>query len=72
MTANFPNGTAKQSSVAKTRQLIIRQDIGDLPAYVLIGARPLAAYLWETILQAGEDLGIQAIGITALESVSGG
>ncbi len=61
----FPNKTAKQSSVAKTKQLIIRQDMENSTAYALIGSRSLAAYLWETILEAGKDLGIQAIGMTA-------
>jgi heterotetrameric sarcosine oxidase gamma subunit len=62
----FPNGAAKQSSVAKTTQLIIRHDLGDRPAYVLIGGRSLAAYLWQTILEAGQDLGIQPIGLEGL------
>jgi len=51
--SQFRNGTAKQTSVAKTKQLIIRHDLGELPAYALIGARSLAAYLWQTIMQAG-------------------
>lgn len=62
----FPNDTAKQSSVAKTTQLVIRRDVGDLPAYALIGARSLADYLWKTILQAGRDLGIEPVGQAAL------
>lgn len=64
--SQFPNGTAKQSSVAKTTQLIIRRDLGDVPAYAIIGGRSLAAYLWQTILEAGQDLGIQPIGLEGL------
>lgn len=60
--SQFPNLSARQSSVAKTRQLILRQDIEDYTAYVLIGSRSLAAYLWQTILEAGRDLSIQPIG----------
>jgi sarcosine oxidase, subunit alpha len=67
--SQFPNDTAKQSSVAKTTQLIIRRDLGDAPAYVLIGGRSLAAYLWQTIMEAGQDLGIQPIGSAVLESL---
>lgn len=62
----FPNRTAKQSSVAKTSQLIIRHDRHDIQAYSLIGGRSLAAYLWETILEAGRDLDIRPIGLEAL------
>ena len=58
----FPNLTAKQSSVAKTSQLILRRDSDGVPAYSLLGPRSLAAYLWETAMEAGEDLGIIPVG----------
>ncbi|MFZ0545255.1 MAG: hypothetical protein WAM60_07445 [Candidatus Promineifilaceae bacterium] len=65
--SQFPNLAARQSSVAKTRQLILRHDFGRqsgniLPAYSLIGSRSLAAYLWKTILEAGRDLNINLVG----------
>ena len=51
--ARFPNGMAWQTSVAKTTQLVIRDDLDDgQPSYWLIGARSLAAYLWTTLLEA--------------------
>jgi glycine cleavage system aminomethyltransferase T len=68
----FPNGCAKQSSFAKTVQIIVRRDIGELPAYAVIGARSLGAYAWETILHAGEEFGIEPVGeecLRGLESV---
>lgn len=58
----FPNMQAKQSSVAKTRQTILRHDIGDLPAYSLIGVGSFGQYVWETIMEAGENLGIKPMG----------
>jgi heterotetrameric sarcosine oxidase gamma subunit len=58
----FPPGTAKQTSVAKTTQLVICHDIADTTAYSVIGGRSLAAYLWETILDAGLDLGVRPVG----------
>ncbi|MCP4422217.1 MAG: aminomethyl transferase family protein [Chloroflexi bacterium] len=64
--SQFSDGVAKQSSVAKTTQIIIRHDLEGLPVYALIGGRSLAAYLWQTIMQAGQDLGIQPIGFAAL------
>jgi heterotetrameric sarcosine oxidase gamma subunit len=68
--SQFPNGTAKQSSLAKTTQLIIRRDLGDVPTYALIGGRSLAAYLWQTILEAGQDWGIQPTGLAALRPLT--
>jgi heterotetrameric sarcosine oxidase gamma subunit len=66
----FPNHTAQRSSVAKTTQTIIRRDRGDLPAYALIGRRSLAAYLWQTIMEAGKDLKIQPIGLDAFKQLA--
>ena len=67
--AAFPNLAACQSSVARTTQLIIRCDLGQLPVFTLVGARSLAAYLWDTIIQAGRDLGITPIGRLALQAI---
>lgn len=56
----FPNLAARFTSLAKTRQLIIRRDEGGVRAYAMIGGRSLGAYLLATMLEAGQDLGIQA------------
>lgn len=63
----FPNHSAKQSSLAKTVQLIVRRDIGTLPAFSIIGARSLGAYIWETILRAGQEFEIAPIGTEAVQ-----
>lgn len=62
----FPNMTAKQTSVAKTKQLVIRRDFSPLPTYTLIGAQSLASYLWEVVMEAGHEFGIAPIGVAAL------
>jgi len=70
-TTQFPNLSARQTSVAKTAQLIIRDDLpntilsagaGAIPSYALIGARSLGAYLWEMLLDAGRAFGIRPLG----------
>ncbi len=63
----FPNETAKQSSLAKTTQLIIRRDIGELPAFSIIGAQSLGPYVWDTVMEAGREFGLVAIGLSALD-----
>jgi heterotetrameric sarcosine oxidase gamma subunit len=70
--AAFPNLTASQSSLAKTRQLILRRDRGRLPAYITFGARSLAAYVWGVLLDAGRTVGIAPVGLAALRSVEAG
>lgn len=58
--AAFPNLAARFTSLAKTRQMIIRRDEGGVRAYAIIGGRSVGAYLLATILEAGQELGIQA------------
>jgi heterotetrameric sarcosine oxidase gamma subunit len=74
----FPDGAARQSSVAKTTQLILRHDalLPDspgtlLPGYSVIGARSLAGYLWQTIMAAGSDLGLRPMGWRAAAVLMG-
>lgn len=75
--SQFPDLSAKQSSLAKTRQLILRHDLkppdgSQILAFSLIGARSLATYLWQTILEAGHDLDLAPIGWSALERLQSG
>ena len=66
----FPDGDARQSSVARTRQLIVRGDVGGLPSYSLIGGRSLGAYLWDTLMQAGAEFSIAPLGLRDLRALS--
>lgn len=66
----FPNETAKQSSLVKTTQLIIRCDIGELPAFSIIGAQSLGPYVWDTLMEAGREFGAAPIGGTALAALA--
>ena len=65
----FPDGVAKQSSVAKTAQTIIRRDVGRLLSYRLIGPRSFGVYLWETFMTAGAEFNCQPIGLAALNQI---
>lgn len=67
----FPSGTAAETSVARTRQLILRVDVGPLPAYRLLGGRALGVYVWDTLMEAGRELGIRPMGARALETLAG-
>ncbi len=68
----FPNETAKQSSLVKTTQLIIRCDIGELPAFSIIGAQSLGPYVWDTLMEAGREFGVVPIGTAALTALMKG
>ena len=67
----FPDWTARQSSLARTAQLIIRRDIGPLPAFSIVGARSLGAYLWDTLAEAGREWGLLPAGRGSLDALAG-
>lgn len=60
--AAFPNLHAAQSSFAKVRATIFRHDRDQLPVFELYADRSYADYLWDTILDAGGEFGIQPVG----------
>lgn len=70
--AAFPDGAAKQTSVARTTQLVIRRDAAELPAFSVLGARSLGAYLWEILMEAGADLQIAPVGLGAIRALESG
>jgi heterotetrameric sarcosine oxidase gamma subunit len=54
----FPSRQVKQTSAAKIKTLIVRDDEGEIPSYHLHVARPLGPYFWETVWDAGQEFGI--------------
>ncbi len=65
----FADGMARQTSVAKINQLIIRRDLGALPSFALVGARSMGEYLWGVLWEAGEEWDIAPVGMAALDSL---
>lgn len=64
--AAFPDLAAKQTSVAKTRQLVRRRDFGPIPSFSLAGEQSVAAYLWQALTAAGAEHGLRPVGVEAL------
>ena len=64
--SSFPEDGARLSSVAKTTQLILRRDVNPYRSYSMLGASSLAAYLWDTIVEAGREYEIAPLGLSAL------
>jgi heterotetrameric sarcosine oxidase gamma subunit len=62
----FPDLSARATSTARTRHVIVRRDLGALPAFTLFGAPSLAAYVWDVLLEAGRSEGIVPIGLAAV------
>ena len=66
---DFPNHRVVQSSLAKVHTVIVRNNIGALPAYELYFERPYAEYLWNSIIDAGNEYRIMPIGWEALMDI---
>lgn len=62
----FPNLAVLQGPFAKVRAVIVRDDLGPLPSYLLLIPRDVAEYLWEAILEAGHEVGLAPVGVAAL------
>lgn len=57
----FRDGCAKTSSLARTTQLILRSDRGGILSFLILGGRSLAAYVWDTMVQAGREWGVTPV-----------
>ena len=62
---NVPNGSAFASSVARAGAGVVRNDVGGLRAYLLHTEWSLGHYLWEALLDAGAEFGIDVEGLPA-------
>lgn len=75
--AAFPHLACRETSLARTKQLITRHDVtlpsyAVVPSFTIIGGRSLGAYVWETIMIAGTEYGIAPMGATAVDQIREG
>jgi glycine cleavage system aminomethyltransferase T len=64
--SRFPHLSCARSPLAHVNCWIVRRDIGPLPAFHIFTAREYGDYLFTTILDTGEPLGIRPMGLDAL------
>ena len=65
---DFAVGSIAQTSVARSNAIIIRADCGDTLAYRLLGDSASSLYMWQVMLDAGEEFNIQAVGFGDIQS----
>ena len=63
----FPNLTCVQTGVHHTYTILLRRDIRSLRAYLILVNREYGEWLWEAIIEAGAEFGIQPFGSAAHE-----
>lgn len=67
---SFANHAIAQTSVARTNAIVIRSDIGSVPAYHLLGDSASAGFMWTSVLDAMAEFGGTPVGYDALLALS--
>lgn len=65
----FALGRIAQTSLAKMSGIIIRADLGDIPAYHLLADVASADYLWSAVLDAMKEFEGGPVGLAALREL---
>jgi sarcosine oxidase gamma subunit len=63
-----PDGAAFRSSVAKLVTDVVRDDLGGERSYLLHCERSSGQYLFDALLDAGDEFGIEVEGFAATEA----
>ena len=63
----FQNLTCVQTGIHHTYSILIRRDIQSLRAYLILVNREYGEWLWESVVHAGAECGIQPFGSAAHE-----
>lgn len=61
----FPDLTCAQGSVARVHALVVRADVGSELAYEVYCGREYGEYLWDTLMDAGQEFGVVSFGAAA-------
>jgi len=61
----LPNLDCTQTGIHHVYALVARQDLPSLPAYLIFTGREYAEWLWETLMHAGHEFGLQPFGSQA-------
>lgn len=68
---SFADHSVAQTSVARTNCIIIRDDLGDVPAYALLGDSASASFMWHSVLDAMSEFGGAPVGLDPLQQLAG-
>ena len=64
----FSQGRIAQTSLARTNAIIIRADIGDTLAYRVLADSASSFYMWQVLLDAGEEFQMSIVGVDDVQS----
>ena len=61
----LPNAASAQAEVEHVHAIILRDDIGQIPAYWLLPGREFGEWFWEAVMHAGREFDITPFGLAA-------
>jgi sarcosine oxidase subunit alpha len=64
---SLPNLACAQTGIHHVHALVARQDLPSVRAYLIFTGRESAEWLWETVMHAGHEFGMQPFGSQAHE-----
>jgi glycine cleavage system aminomethyltransferase T len=64
--ARLANLSCAQASLAHVHSIVLREDIGSLPAFHVLFSREYGESVWESIVHAGHEFHLQPFGLGAL------
>jgi heterotetrameric sarcosine oxidase gamma subunit len=67
----LPDSGCGQANVAHVRAIILRRDLGPLPAFHLLVSREYGESVWDALLHAGSEFRITQFGLKALQILEG-
>jgi len=70
--AKFPPGAVAQTPVARTNCIVIRDDLGDVPGWHLLGDSASAEYQWGCLADAMAEFAGRPVGLDALRRLAPG
>ncbi len=68
---SLPNRSCAQASMAHVHSIVLREDLGPVPAYHLLVTRDYAESVWEAVAHAGEEFTLRPFGLDALQALRG-
>ncbi len=68
--AQFPDMSCAQGSLAHIQALVLRADIQEHLAYQVYSGREFGAYVWDALLDAGQEFGARPFGLAAQHQLS--
>ena len=68
----LPDLRSAQTAVEDVHTIVMREDIGVLPAYLLLTGREFGEWFWEAVMKAGKEFDITPFGLAAYPLLRGG